>query len=291
MYTTVLVGIDGSDADRDAIAIARQLVRNYDRLILANVRPIERVLLRGYAGDFEAEDHERSLALLEQANEQGGLPAEMLSVVADDVGAGLQEVAEHEGVDLMIVGRCHRSIAGRVLLGDNARSALHRAPCTIAVAPTGYAERAHPPTRIGVAYDGSAHSKLALRHALILAERHGASVAAKDVIQLPLYAEAGVWSLVNSTEAQLDAARAGLGDVGEVDVSVAVGVTRDALEAFSETVDALFCGSRRYGTVRRVALGSTSDYLARHAACPLFVTPAPAETLIDGHCHEASIAA
>jgi nucleotide-binding universal stress UspA family protein len=242
MYKTVLVGIDGGDVDRDAAAVAHHLVRNHERLILA------------------------------------------------DVGTGLLDIAEREGVDLLIVGRCHRSLAGHLLLGDDAHSALHRAPCTIAVAPTGYAERAHVPTRIGVAYDGSAQSQLALQHASTMAERHGASVAAKAVVQLPLYAEVGAWSLVNSTGTHLEAVRASLGEVGEVDVSVAVGVTRDVLKAFSETVDALFCGSRRYSTVRRVALGSTSDYLAGHSACPLFVTPARAEARIDGRQHGARIA-
>jgi nucleotide-binding universal stress UspA family protein len=287
MYTTVLVGIDGSDADRDAIAVARHLAPTYERLILVNVRGGKQAI-----GDVAAVDErEHSLDTLERARNEGGIPAETVTVAAADVGKGLQDVAEREGADLMIVGRSHRSLAGRVLLGDDTCSALHRAPCAVAVAPAGYAAHAHAPTRIGVAYDGSVESKLALDHAVALAKRHRATVVAKDVIQLPRYAEAGAWSLVNSTKPQLDAVRAMLGDVGDVDVSVAVGGTRDTLQAFSETVDALFCGSRQFGTVRRVALGSTSDYLARHAACPLFVTPAHAETLIDGHTHEASIAA
>ena len=36
----------------------------------------------------------------------------------------------------------------------------------------------------------------------------------------------------------------------------------------------LVCGSRHEGAAKRVLLGSTSDYLARHSACPLLVTPA-----------------
>src|SRR5260370_1364044 len=140
MYTTVLVGVDGSDADRDAVAVARHLVRNYDRMFLVNVRPATRVVIPGYVGNFEAEDH-----------------------------------------------------------------------------------------------------KLALRDAVALGAPHGARVTATDVVQLPLYAEACAWSLINSTESQLAAVRAGLGDVGDVEVSVALGPTRDALQAFSETVDALFC--------------------------------------------------
>jgi hypothetical protein len=48
----------------------------------------------------------------------------------------------------------------------------------------------------------------------------------------------------------------------------------ETLAAFSETVDLLICGSRSKGIVRRVALGSTSDYLSRHCACPLIITTA-----------------
>jgi nucleotide-binding universal stress UspA family protein len=244
MYATVLVGIDGGGAGRDAIAVARHLVPNHDRLI---------------------------------------------RVMADDVGEALHEVAEREGADLLIIGRCHRSLVGR--MGDDARSELHRAPCTVAVAPDGYAQRARRPSRIGVAYDGSPHSKLALEHAIALARRHGAGVLAKDVVQLPLYAEAGAWSLVNTTQAQLSGVRAALGDIGDVEISVAAGAARDTLRAFSRTVDALFCGSRRFGTVSRVALGSTSDYLARNSACPVFITPAHAGILIDDRRHEAPTAA
>jgi nucleotide-binding universal stress UspA family protein len=46
-----------------------------------------------------------------------------------------------------------------------------------------------------------------------------------------------------------------------------------ALEGLSKEVDLVVTGSRGYGAFRRVALGSTSDWLAHHAACPLLVVP------------------
>jgi hypothetical protein len=38
-------------------------------------------------------------------------------------------------------------------------------------------------------------------------------------------------------------------------------------------LDILVVGSRGYGPVRRLVLGSTADYLERHARCSLLVLP------------------
>ncbi|HEU4656660.1 MAG TPA: universal stress protein, partial [Capillimicrobium sp.] len=48
-----------------------------------------------------------------------------------------------------------------------------------------------------------------------------------------------------------------------------------ALEQLSHEVDLLVCGSRGWGTPRRVVLGSTSDHVIHHAACPVLVVPRP----------------
>jgi nucleotide-binding universal stress UspA family protein len=41
----------------------------------------------------------------------------------------------------------------------------------------------------------------------------------------------------------------------------------------SEGLDLLILGSRRWGPVRRLALGSTSERVIRHGACPVLVPP------------------
>lgn len=58
-----------------------------------------------------------------------------------------------------------------------------------------------------------------------------------------------------------------------VDGRVVVGPPADELLAFCERFDMLVVGSRGHGPLRRMLLGSTSDYLARTAPCPLLVLP------------------
>jgi nucleotide-binding universal stress UspA family protein len=55
------------------------------------------------------------------------------------------------------------------------------------------------------------------------------------------------------------------------------GLAGEELAAFSKDVDLLVVGSRSYGPVKRLVLGSTSDYLERHARCSLLVLPRPAQ--------------
>ena len=45
----------------------------------------------------------------------------------------------------------------------------------------------------------------------------------------------------------------------------------EELAAFSAELDLLIAGSRSYGPLGRLFAGSTSNYLARHAHCPLLV--------------------
>jgi nucleotide-binding universal stress UspA family protein len=49
------------------------------------------------------------------------------------------------------------------------------------------------------------------------------------------------------------------------------GLTGEELAAFGDELDLLVVGSRGYGAVKRLVLGSTSEYLQRHARCSLLV--------------------
>ena len=55
------------------------------------------------------------------------------------------------------------------------------------------------------------------------------------------------------------------------------GLTGEELGAFSQGMDIMVVGSRGYGPVKRLVLGSTSDYLERHARCSLLVLPRAAD--------------
>jgi nucleotide-binding universal stress UspA family protein len=276
VYGNVVVGIDGLSGGRDAVALAKTLAAN-SSLSYAHVRVISAVPSRGSPGVYDAAEHDRSRELLQRERGSSGSDTDVVSIAATSVGAGLHDVAESRGADLIVVGSCHRSAVGRVLAGDDARSVLHHAPCAVAVAPAGYAGRPRRTETIAVAYDGSEESEVALAHATLLAVDLGAKLVVRNAVEPRVYGGEG-WAEASVTiedpETAVAAARARLGDLNESEVDVIVGPVREQLAALSEQVDVLVCGSRHQAARTRVLMGSTSDYLARHSACPFLVTPA-----------------
>jgi nucleotide-binding universal stress UspA family protein len=283
MYENVVVGVDGLSGGRDAVALAKTLAVK-GALAFAHVRVIAALTSRGSPAVYDAAEHDQSRELLQRERHSSASEAELVSVAATSVGTGLHDVAESRGADLIVVGSCHRSAVGRVLAGDDARSVLHQAPCAVAVAPAGYADRPRQTETIAVAYDGSEESEVALAHATLLAGDVGAELTAWNVVEPRVYGGAG-WATasvaIEDPKTTVAAAQARLGDRrSEVQTEVIVGPVREELATLSEQVDLLVCGSRHQTATKRVVLGSTSDYLARHSACPLLVTPASDETRV-----------
>jgi nucleotide-binding universal stress UspA family protein len=68
-------------------------------------------------------------------------------------------------------------------------------------------------------------------------------------------------------------AKARLGALEGVEGRAVYGLVGEELAAFGDSVDLLVVGSRNYGPVLRLVLGSTSDFLERHARCSLLVLP------------------
>ena len=58
-----------------------------------------------------------------------------------------------------------------------------------------------------------------------------------------------------------------------VDGKVVIGIAGEELAAFGAGVDLLVVGSRGYGPLKRLILGSTSEHLASHARSPVLVLP------------------
>ena len=61
------------------------------------------------------------------------------------------------------------------------------------------------------------------------------------------------------------------------------GYPGEELAVFSASLDLLVVGSRSYGPVRRLVLGSTSQYLERYARCSLLVMPRTSLTAAGEH--------
>jgi nucleotide-binding universal stress UspA family protein len=272
-----LVGIEEGNRGRDAVALARTVSPRARRLTFAHVENHVHPGQRGHARTHGAPEQQVSLEMLARLRDELAPDAQVASVVDASVGDGLRGMAERFGADLIVVGSSRRSRIGRVASGNDTLSVLHHAPCAVAVAPRGYTETAAGVQTIGVAYDGSAQSKVALVQARRLARSLGTALKGLDVKQITVYGHHWDAPYVENETIEIANERERVNHLKGLDLSVVVGQTAVELERFSEEVDVLVCGSRELGPVGRVMLGSTTDSLVRHVRSAVLVVPALAE--------------
>jgi nucleotide-binding universal stress UspA family protein len=283
MFTNVIVGVDGNDGGRDATALAKLLCTGH--LTLVGTYPHDairsRASLAGYE-DLLRQDTERDL---EATRLTADVDAELLAIADSSPARALAGVAEQRAADLLVLGSAHHGRFGRALLGDVGRSVIHDAPCPVAVAPKRFHGGA--PRRIAVGYDGGPEAQAALDVAQQLASELGAALTVYTAWQDPPLAVASstgtavyvpelAQELREEAQALLDRALAGLPP--RTAGHLLHGRPDDALVAASEDHDLMVVGSRRWGTAKRVALGSSSDRLVHQAHCAVLVIPRPLAT-------------
>ena len=140
MFQTIIVGIDGREGGRDALALAASLQRGLGSdLVAAHAFPYDHHLGRASDGDLETVMHGDAMQTLEGELEGAGVDARPIAVPDSSPGRALHRVAEREDADLIVVGSAHHGRVGRVLAGDDTAGTLHGAPCPVLVAPAGYA--------------------------------------------------------------------------------------------------------------------------------------------------------
>jgi nucleotide-binding universal stress UspA family protein len=259
MFEHIVVGVDGREGGRDAVALARLLVAPGGRLTLAYV----------VAGD--ASDGARAEALLKAVRGEAGVEAHLRRYESSSVGRGLHELCEVIGADLLVVGSSRRGLLGRVLIGDDTRAALTGAPCAIAIAPSNYSQQPGMMRSIGVGYDGSPESEHALSVARTLAVAWAAKLSAFEAVSLPSYAFVGAGAADNAPQRLVEDALERIAGLGGVEPHAAYGQPAEELALYSASLDLLIVGARGYGPVGRLIHGSTSQQLAHSARCPLLV--------------------
>jgi nucleotide-binding universal stress UspA family protein len=280
MFKNVLVGVDGRPNGRDATVFASRLTHPAGKLTLAHVHSGAMRPSHAITPGLVHEERNASQELLERERTTAGVSAELVSIEAMSAGGGLHRQADDQNADLLVVGSCSRGAFGRAMLGDDTRAALNCAPCAIAIARLGYAEHPAPIRKIGVAYNGSPESEAALAEARDLAAATGATIHALEVVSIPTVAYTGIMppAIGESIDVLLQEATARMEGLPGVEGHAVYGRTGEELAAFSQEVDILIAGSRGFGPVKRLVLGSTSDYLERRARCSLLVLPRSARS-------------
>jgi nucleotide-binding universal stress UspA family protein len=295
LFGTVIVGYDGSARARDALRLAELLARSGGtRLLVTSVVEHE-------AEVTSVRELESEVSRLLGASRR---PREFRSVAAPSAARVLHELAaDNSRVGLLVLGSTHRATIAGTSPASVAAKLLNGAPCPVAIAPPGYAhdksrteERDEgivggpglPPAEeirvIAVGFDGSAESQAALNLASALGVRCQATlrvIAAGHLVANAAGARArALPGAPTAAEQPLD-----LEDILHATVEELPRELR-ALPIFEperpvETlldrtvvgVDLLVMGSRGYGPLKSVLLGSVSAHVIGRATCPVLVVP------------------
>jgi nucleotide-binding universal stress UspA family protein len=285
MFNTIVVGVDGREGGRDALSLAARLaVLAGGELVAVRVLRFDDYASRAGAAPYSSLGEHDAKAQLEADLEQAGVTARARILGDTSPARALHRVAEEEQADVIVVGSTHHGSVGRVFAGDDAVGTLHGAPCAVAVAPRGLASREWQPfKRIAVGYDGGAEAGQAFALAIALARDCRASVRVRSVVATPVpYADFTPYE-DDWTDRALAVAKTDLAElVSDVDVETVTeattGTTVGELVALSDEADLLVLGSRGWGPVRRIVMGSATACLTREARCPVLVLPRGAAT-------------
>ena len=153
---------------------------------------------------------------------------------------------------------------------------------------------AAPLRRIGVGFDGTQESRqaLALAVALATSARVQLELLCAATAPIPLFAEAA-WSDGAIVDYRLEAEELISRTLAALDVDAVgkavVGGPVETLVELTHRVNLLVVGSRGWGPIRRILLGSTAARLIREAACPVLVLPRGAATGEPGEHEPATV--
>ena len=130
MFSKVIVGFDGSEQARDALALAAALTARDGELTVCCVHHLESLAARIDPTEPRL-DRAAAELYLEQATRplDSHVAASSLLVAGASAARALQSTAEERHADLLVLGSSHRGAIGRVLVGsvtehDAARGAV-----------------------------------------------------------------------------------------------------------------------------------------------------------------------
>lgn len=269
----IVVGVDGRKRSKDALALAARLAEGTGgELVLVHAHgygPVEKIVGDdGYRALVRTAFNASFYQVKEIVGER--YARELRAIPDASPAAGLQRIAESEGAQTIVLGPSRRTGLGPFRPGSVSERLLSGATVPVAVAPAGYSRHERLLARVVCAFDGSPESRLALDWAEELTRLSDAHLRVLSVHSPTAFGRESANQALRSElerqqrEALVDRSARGL---------VITGDPARTLARTTKNTDLLVMGSRGYGPVRAALLGGVSQYVIRHASCPVVVCP------------------
>ncbi len=291
-----MVGYAGDKAGHDALALATQLVAATDGELTV-VFPYHPTFTRETCEEAQARveaEVEAQIAKI-RTGEHAQPTVYRWSPSSWPIRA-LHELAEYDDADLIVLGAAKEDIGDKLHVSLMERM-VHGAPCAVAVAPEGYAQTvAHSPgegsalaphalRKIGVGFASSAEGRAAVCLARELAGLRGGSVKViagaglEPALASYSFSSPALGEVEQKMYEEIEQTLTRVCEEFETESGPAVehetirGDPTRILVERSKDLDLLVLGSRAYGPLRHVLLGSVSAHAMREAKCPVLVVP------------------
>jgi nucleotide-binding universal stress UspA family protein len=293
MNRTIVVGYDGSEIARAAVACAARRAGEDGKVIVAHVTAVPTEFIGTPYHEY-ALKHARERAETLTGDVEEVLPGDVQverETVEGPTAPALVKLAQERDADEIAVGSRGFGAFRTATLGSTSHALLHEADGPLLVVPRRAVERARRtaaggrdgrPRAVVVGYDGSDFARGALDYARERAGETGSSLIAvhaydapPDWLGRPYYQRALDDRQARGREllAELEEQ---LGSGARVETDLIEGPPAEALTRAAQARDAeeIVVGSRGLGGVR-AAVGSVSYALLHEADCPVVVVPRP----------------
>ena len=285
MYSTIVVGYDESESSKAALKEASLRVKNRSgKLYLVHAVYFDKeefaILPSQLEKRFEMGTHVCRTAK-QELQAQFGMNGSVESFVCEgEPPEVLIDIATGKKADLIALGTYGRKGLKRLLMGSVTSQVILDAPCDVLVVKRPCSECTGSYQSLLVPYDGSEFSRKALQRAGEMAKADGGQVTVLYVI--PRYEEMMEFYRSDSIKKSLHAeADKILGEAVKFASAMGISVRTEVREghASDEIVaaaqkfenDLIAMGTYGWKGVNSAIMGSTTNRVIAHAACPILV--------------------
>jgi nucleotide-binding universal stress UspA family protein len=285
MFKKVQAAVDGLPRSRDAAALAQTLAEAGDADLLLVGAYQDPLLPLPLVVSRDAHPGRDAQLALATARTHWARRGHTETVPDFSPARAIRRMARDRGADLLVLGSGRQVRYGRAGAGRTGRQVLHGASCAVAFAAVGLHESDDRLRRVVVGVDGGPEAHVALRAAADLGRCAGATVTAVAVVDdrldvhgwpPELFAELIDWEeVVELRRRRLTTHLEKLVAATDPPVRREVRTGDPATELYDVAAgaDLLLIGSRGWGLLDRIAIGSTAEALAHDAPCSLLVLP------------------